>query len=82
MSETCVTCGRPFVTVHQMDGHGIWIDPVPAPDGEVVLRGDPNNIPPGEFVAAFYGVSADGDGFLGVPAGAPRYRRHDCGRKA
>lgn len=81
MADTCVTCGQSFVTVYETDGHGIWIDPVPTPDGELVLRGDPNNIPPGEFVAAFYGVGPEGSEFLGVPAGAPRYRRHKCDRK-
>ena len=81
MSDLCVTCGGLFVTVYEMDGHAIWIDPQPAPDGELVLRGDPNNIPPGEFVAAFHGVGTAGDEFLGIPAGAPRYRQHNCDRK-
>jgi hypothetical protein len=78
MPETCVSCGGEFVQVYEMDGHGIWIDPDPVPGGELVLRGDPRNIPPGEFVAAFHNVGPEGDEFLGVPAGAPRYRGHAC----
>lgn len=82
MPETCVTCGGPFVLVHQVDGHGIWIDPEPVDGGELVLRGDPLNIPEGHFVAAFYGVGPEGDEFFGIPAGAPRYRRHVCTSQA
>jgi hypothetical protein len=81
MSDTCVTCGSLFVTVYEIDGHPIWIDPQPTPDGNLVLRGDPNNIPPGEFVAAFHGVDPDGDEFLGIPPGAPRYQQHDCNKR-
>jgi hypothetical protein len=82
MQGTCVTCGLPFVMVHQLDGHGIWIYPWPDPDGELVLRGDPLNIPEGHFVAAFYGIGPEGDEFFGIPAGAPRYRKHECTTRA
>jgi hypothetical protein len=76
--EICGTCREPFVMVYELDGNGIWIDPDPVPDGELVLRGDPLNIPDGHFVAAFHGVGPEGDDFFGIPAGAPRYRKHDC----
>lgn len=78
MQGACVTCGLPFVLVHEIDGNPIWIYPWPVAGGELVLRGDPLNIPDGEFVAAFHGVGPDGDAFFGIPAGAPRYRKHDC----
>jgi hypothetical protein len=74
--ETCVTCGRPFVKVHQSD-NSIMIDPDPVEDGDLVLIGDPHNIPEGHFVAALYGVGPEGDEFFGIPAGAPRYRKHE-----
>jgi hypothetical protein len=54
------------------------IDPDPVAGGALVLRGDPRDVPPGEFVAAFHGVGPDGDEFFNIPAGAPRYRLHDC----
>lgn len=80
MPQICGTCGRPIVMVYELDGDGIWIDPEPVAGGELVLRGDPHNIPPGEFVAVFHGVGPEGDEFFGVGAGAPRYRGHDCGQ--
>lgn len=78
MSGICVTCGKPFVMVYELGGNGIWIDPDPVEGGELVLRGDPHNIPPGHFVAAFWNVGPEGDEYFGIPAGAPRYRLHDC----
>lgn len=75
---TCVNCGAPFTIVYELDGHAIWIDPDPVPDGQLALRGDPHNIPPGEFVAAFHAIDPEGDEFFGIPAGAPRYRKHNC----
>lgn len=78
MAETCVTCGKSFVRAHEMDGNAIWIDPEPTVDGDLVLRGDPDNIPPGEFVAAFHDVGTDGDVYLGIAPNAPRYRKHTC----
>jgi len=78
MSDTCVTCGQPSVLVYELDGNPIRIDPLPCDDGELVLRGDPLDIPVGEFVLALYGVADDGDAASGIPSGAPRYRQHVC----
>lgn len=73
---TCRDCFEPFVVVYTIDGHPFWIYPDPVEDGELVLKGDPLNIPAGHFVAALYGVGPEGDEFFGIPADAPRYRRH------
>jgi hypothetical protein len=78
MPDICVSCGRQFALVVELGGNSIWIDPEPVPDGELVLRGDPLNIPEGHFVAAFWNVGAEGDEFFGIPAGAPRYNTHVC----
>lgn len=74
----CPRCGEMVALVHWSD-HQMWIDVEPVADGELTLRGDHRAIPDGHFVAAFFGVGPEGDEFFGVPAGAPRYRRHECG---
>lgn len=75
--KACPYCGAEIGLVYNA-GNPIWIDLEPAPDGPIVLRGDPLSVPAGHFVAAFFGVPSEGDEFFGIAAGAPRYRRHVC----
>ncbi len=73
MRRTCIICQREQILAREIDGNIVLLDPEPSPDGQLVVQGDLNDEP-----RALWGVDPEGDEFFGIPAGAPRYRRHDC----
>lgn len=76
MIRTCVTCQRPTVVAREIDGNIQIVDPNPVAGGDLVLRGDFGDQP-----TALWGVDPAGETLpwgTTIPAGAPRYRKHDC----
>lgn len=80
-TDTCVTCQRPFLLAYEIDGNPRWVDLEPVPGGDIALV-FPREPGPDTCVTLLHGVGPGGDPFFGLPAGAPRYRLHDCARRA
>ncbi|WP_431881956.1 hypothetical protein [Micromonospora chalcea] len=73
--RSCVTCGGATQLAHEINGHLVVIDPEPVDGGDLVLIGRP------EDPTVVWGVSPGGETLPWgptVPAGAPRYRKHEC----
>lgn len=76
MIRACVTCGQDTISAREIDNAIRVVDPTPVPDGGLVLVGDLADKP-----TALWGVDPAGETMpwgTVIPAGAPRYREHEC----
>lgn len=77
MRRVCVTCGREQILGREIDGNIIILDPEPVDatlsDLALTVLGDLDDQP-----TVLWGIATEGDRFWNIPAGAPRYRKHDC----
>lgn len=74
MRRSCAFCRADLLVAREIDNHIRIVDAEPVPDGELVLK----FYGPDQEPTAFWSVDPDGDEFFDIPAGAPRYRRHEC----
>ena len=73
MIRKCL-CGADTIVAREIDNAIRVVDAGPTLDLEsVVLLGDMRDEP-----TALWGIDPAGDDFYGIPADAPRYRKHEC----